>query len=98
MNGRRSTTMAVITVSLLVGSGLGVAAQGEDAEAMAPSFFSGTTDDWSTIAEPAIACRNQQQSFNRTATITIEFLPSSAPSGGPRFRLSGEGEHPTPTA
>ncbi len=44
--------MAVIAVSLLVGSGLGAAAQGEDADAMAPSFFSGTTDDWSTIAEP----------------------------------------------
>jgi uncharacterized cupredoxin-like copper-binding protein len=50
--------MAAIAVSLLVGSGLGAAAHGEDADALAPSFFSGTTDDWSTIAEPVIERRD----------------------------------------
>jgi len=41
---------------------------------------------WSTIAEPAIACRNHRRSFNRAARITIKFLPSSAPFGGPCFQ------------
>jgi hypothetical protein len=43
---------------------------------------------WSTIAEPAIACRNHRRSFSRAARITTEFLPSSAPFGGPCFQLS----------
>jgi hypothetical protein len=58
VKGLRSTTVTVVAVSLLVGSGLRMAAQDEAADPMAPSFFSGTTDDWVDVAAPVTERRD----------------------------------------
>ena len=52
MRAIRTTTISILALGLLAGSVAGVTAQDEQADPMAPSFFSGTVgDDWADLAQ-----------------------------------------------